>query len=706
MRRSACVAARWLACVLCLLSASGAAAVGSGRALLIGINEYAAVPDLRGALNDIDLIQQVLVSRYEFRPANITRLTNEQATRAGILAAFERFAASVGPDDFVFIHYSGHGSQAADVDKDEGDDGKDETILSTDARTPGVADITDDELGDLLAKVKSKRVVIVLDSCHSGTATRGLSALRSRAVPEDMRVELYDRPRTRAVVPLAEGGHLLFTGAANTQEALDGPVDGRLHGLFTYSLARSIASAPAQATPRAVFSGAQRELHRIQEQLGLRSMPEPQLEAEPALLDAPLFAATASEQPARLPWVPASPLGGGQVRLVGGVKLGAVAGSLWAVYPAGERAFTAGGALAEAEVLSLRDGDAIARLEPRDAQLADGARAIALTPAPAGDRVPVRLLGDDAHSQQLRAALAKQLPAIQFVGPSEFARFEVQIEGGRCRVLGADGRHEVASFDAADQRQLETSLAALLARSMTAAELLALDNPATSLDLALEIVAAPPKSDQAGESRSVVVVPDLSARRFRIRHAGEPRSAENSLQVRARAASACYFTLVDVDAEGGVNVLFPNAVSVEKGYAKDGLIARGSALLVPDSIAPANQAGFYLDYAPPAGSDTLRGFCFADLTGAEELRKALAELDGEGSATRGVGGRAALRNKLTGGLRERLARYTSRGVRISTEAAPSEAMKPPEAPTPAKPETPSAPPPDWAGASLVVQVVE
>ena len=180
---------------------------------------------------------------FGFEPKNIATLGDAQATRQGILAALARLAEITGPEDVVYIHYSGHGSQATDVNGDEVDDRMDETIVPQNGRTPNVPDITDDEIGQAIAKIRAREVVIVLDSCHSGTATRGITSVRGRGIPADDRTALYRKVATRGVVPIAGGSTLLLTGAANTEEALDGPVDGRPHGLFTYSLAQAMKRA-------------------------------------------------------------------------------------------------------------------------------------------------------------------------------------------------------------------------------------------------------------------------------------------------------------------------------------------------------------------------------------------------------------------------------------------------------------------------------
>ncbi|MEO1576210.1 MAG: caspase family protein, partial [Pseudomonadota bacterium] len=173
------------------MTADPATAPGQRRALLIGISDYLHpdVSDLNGTLNDVARMTHVLTTRFGFAEDNIVTLLDAQATRAGMLAALEALAERSGPEDTVYIHFSGHGSQARDDDGEE-DDGLDETLVPYDGRTAGIADITDDELGAIIARLRTKNVLVVLDSCHSGTGTRS-TALRNRSAPADARDALY-----------------------------------------------------------------------------------------------------------------------------------------------------------------------------------------------------------------------------------------------------------------------------------------------------------------------------------------------------------------------------------------------------------------------------------------------------------------------------------------------------------------------------------
>ncbi len=152
------------------------------QALLIGIGEY----QLRGAnLPGIDKdlgTMQAVAGMMGYKPSQIHTLANRQATLAGIRIAFQRhLIRGTKPDDRVLLYFSGHGTQLTDRSGDEAD-GVDEAFLPYDARKRYRRGeirlekvLLDDEIGALLAAIPAKEVLVVIDSCHSGTLTRFLN---------------------------------------------------------------------------------------------------------------------------------------------------------------------------------------------------------------------------------------------------------------------------------------------------------------------------------------------------------------------------------------------------------------------------------------------------------------------------------------------------------------------------------------------------
>lgn len=151
------------------------------RALVVGLGQQQdkAWNKINGD-KDVPIVQGMLKSAG-FK--SVTTLVNQQATKAGIIGAFKRMAASCKQGDVVYIHYSGHGQQMTDVHNDE-TDGLDECWIPYDAYRKacktyhGEKHLTDDELNVYLNAIRDKigakgKLLVVIDACHSGDGTRG-----------------------------------------------------------------------------------------------------------------------------------------------------------------------------------------------------------------------------------------------------------------------------------------------------------------------------------------------------------------------------------------------------------------------------------------------------------------------------------------------------------------------------------------------------
>lgn len=171
-----------LAAVLLYLSSSSLAPAQTKRALVIGIGEQKD-PTWQKINGDKD-VPYVLELLNNAGYGQVITLINDEATKDGIVSAFQKLAQSCQKDDIVYVHFSGHGQQMSDVDGDETDDGLDECWIPYDAyRRPcdedrGEKHLIDDEVNSLLNNVRDKigsrgKMLVVVDACHSGDATRG-----------------------------------------------------------------------------------------------------------------------------------------------------------------------------------------------------------------------------------------------------------------------------------------------------------------------------------------------------------------------------------------------------------------------------------------------------------------------------------------------------------------------------------------------------
>lgn len=142
-----------------------------GQAYLFGLN-YANDEGMKlnGCINDVNNIATYLNAELGIPCEVITDDVNQKDTTAmGMLNKLYQIAMTTYKEDldFVWIHYSGHGSSIIDKDGDE-KDGNDEALVPIDVRTMGL--IPDDYIQVLFSYFNPKtRVIFVFDCCHSGT---------------------------------------------------------------------------------------------------------------------------------------------------------------------------------------------------------------------------------------------------------------------------------------------------------------------------------------------------------------------------------------------------------------------------------------------------------------------------------------------------------------------------------------------------------
>jgi hypothetical protein len=178
-------------CLTALLSAGPATAAapkkpaaGAARkfALLIGIGDYTNdVPDLEGPPHDVAAMKKALVEHWGFPPANVQTLVDAQASKAGILSAFDTLVRTTQPRDYIFIYYSGHGTSAIER-SDLGLDGNTGALVPADLKMSdedltGQLIVGSRDLRPRLEKLdRDREVLAVFDSCYSGAAVRSLRA--------------------------------------------------------------------------------------------------------------------------------------------------------------------------------------------------------------------------------------------------------------------------------------------------------------------------------------------------------------------------------------------------------------------------------------------------------------------------------------------------------------------------------------------------
>jgi metacaspase-1 len=228
------------------------------KALLVGVNKY-NLPgaDLQGCVNDVTNVRDVLLKYYGFAVRDIRVLVDSRATKKAVLSRLNWLVKDAKSGDRLLFHFSGHGSQIRDRDGDELKDHLDEIICPHDLDWDGTY-LVDDDLKTIFSMLPAKvHLEVLLDCCHSGTATRevlaslspqtpGLShTIRQRFLnpPIDIlcrQLDEDDLPIKQILKATNPGNHALFSGCRDNQTSADAYINGSYNGAFTYYFCRHI----------------------------------------------------------------------------------------------------------------------------------------------------------------------------------------------------------------------------------------------------------------------------------------------------------------------------------------------------------------------------------------------------------------------------------------------------------------------------------
>ena len=234
------------------------AADGWGKiwAVLIGVNEYerADVPPLRGCVNDVLLVRQLLRDWFGVENSRIRLAVNARATKQGILARLAETLRAADPGDLVVFYFSGHGSQIRDRNGDELADGLDEILVPYDMDWDAGRYIVDDEFDEVVASAPSDVLLeAFFDCCFGGAAPDEFArAERMPAAGPPLRfapppVDIYARAAGEELElsPITGGlrlneGNVAWAASAEGRPASEIEIDGAYFGLFTYWGCRGI----------------------------------------------------------------------------------------------------------------------------------------------------------------------------------------------------------------------------------------------------------------------------------------------------------------------------------------------------------------------------------------------------------------------------------------------------------------------------------
>ncbi len=177
---------------------------GNYHALVIGNDRYRNWGELRTAVNDANAVGELLRSKYGFRTTVLLNATFEQT-----LNALNDYVKTLTDKDSLLIYYAGHGHfdlgrrgywipVDADADRD----------------TRWILDV---HITDLLLRMNARKVLVVADSCYSGT----LAGAENGAVPT-IRTDVAEEVRLGAEKRIAEMHSRTVLTSGGLQPVWDG----------------------------------------------------------------------------------------------------------------------------------------------------------------------------------------------------------------------------------------------------------------------------------------------------------------------------------------------------------------------------------------------------------------------------------------------------------------------------------------------------
>jgi uncharacterized caspase-like protein len=240
------------------------------KAFIVGINDYKPAgeggPDLSGCIADAQDMANTLVI-LGFAPENIRISTDKQATQKGIMSGLKWLTGKAKKDDVLVFYYSGHGSQVPDLSKDELDK-KDEILCPHNTSFIDGVYITDDALREVFSKIQAGvSLEVILDSCHSGSATRDLpgnpakTKIRYMRPPLDFTfhldygLELVATKILRGAEKVIVAGlnHVLWAACKDNQTSEETEIDGGVRGVFTYNFCQVLRRTNGNITRKQLY---------------------------------------------------------------------------------------------------------------------------------------------------------------------------------------------------------------------------------------------------------------------------------------------------------------------------------------------------------------------------------------------------------------------------------------------------------------------
>ena len=202
---------------------------GNYHAIVIGNNDYNNLPQLKSAVFDAETVEETLRTQFNFKTMLI-----KNASRSQILDALYDYRETLTKNDNLLIYYAGHGYLDKKINKGY--------WQPVDAHSERKSNwISNSDVVDELKGIKAKHIMIVSDSCFSGTLSRGLEFESSTINVDREWIEKMSQTPGRTVMT-----------SGNLEPVADSGAEG--HSVFAYYFLKELNGLKGPTTGDQLFS--------------------------------------------------------------------------------------------------------------------------------------------------------------------------------------------------------------------------------------------------------------------------------------------------------------------------------------------------------------------------------------------------------------------------------------------------------------------
>jgi len=571
-----------------LLCCNGIHLSANNIGLIIAVGDYPSSTGWQkiNAANDIQLVSSAL-SQQGFDGGLVTVLRDAEATREGILLAIQNLLEKAGPGDMVYCHFSGHGQQIKDDNGDELD-GYDEAIVPYDSPrnyAKGVYEgerlIRDDELGKLFKKIRKKigasgQLIVVLDSCHSGSGTRGFAAARgterkmadstwiSRHLIKGKKTteEQFEAAESKKMAPM-----VAFFGASPDQLNFEtSDQNGQLVGSLSYAFSKAFSKMGQKTTYRSLFESIRLEM--------ALTAPRQTPQVEGALDRLVLNGNLVEQRPFfRVKYATDK----GEILLEGGWLQGLTAGSVIGLYPPETTDIDKAVPLAKGTILRSKPLECVVQTDVPISNAASiyTAWAFLLEQNPGELRVNLRML---LPNGKLKSSLQDQFKVQSLLHLEEPADLILIQNGTMLEILSAD-EQTMAQFPVdIDEKTLSRKVLSEIRKTGQVKFLRNLASVSTDYNLSMEIIPVELNDQHVEISRidlhnftdpgGTLILPEGTKFKIKIQNNG---------------AKFAYFNLLDIQPDNAFTILAPPEWDLSQS-ASDFGIKPGQGIELPPTF--------------------------------------------------------------------------------------------------------------------------